>query len=397
MQLRFPPHFLWGSSTSAHQVEGGNANNDWWAWEQSRPPEFRSGDAADQWHRWREDIDLLKSLGQNAYRLSLEWARIEPTEGTFDMEAISHYKEVLSYCRAQGIATAVTLHHFTNPLWVRDQGGWTSSKTANSFAKYADKALEHLGPEIDLLLTINEPQVYAFMSYQAGAWPPQGRSMVASAKVMWNMARAHRKAYALIKNRFPQLPVGIAYNMTTFEAHHDTFKERFFARLYDLFNNRSFYWLSGLATHDFLGINYYFHRRLDGSRSFVPTFADPVALGKTVSDLGWELCPEKLGSLVRSLRPLDKPIIITEHGLADADDSRRPTFIQESVASLLAAKRDGTNVIGYLHWSFMDNFEWADGFGPRFGLVEIDYKTQARKPRGSAYSYKETIEANKEA
>lgn len=388
----FPTHFLWGSATSSHQVEGGNTHNDWWAWEQTRSEGLRSVVACDHWNRWREDIDLLKSLGQNAYRLSLEWSRIEPTEGAFDQEALTHYKEVLQYCRAQNITTVVTLHHFTNPLWIRDQGGWTSTKTIKDFCRYAETVLSFLGTEIDLLITINEPQVYSFMSYTIGAWPPNVKSEAASARVMWNMSRAHRAVYQISKRLLPHLPVGIAYNMTTFEAHNGTWRERFFAKWFDLFNNRSFFWLTGMRTHDFFGLNYYFHRRLDGSRSFIPSFVDPKQIGKDTSDLGWELYPSGIGKLARSLACHEKPILITEHGLADAEDTRRPSYLKESLKSLLEAKRDGAPVIGYLHWSLLDNFEWADGFEPRFGLVEVDFKTQERTPRGSALVYKEFIE-----
>ncbi len=182
--------------------------------------------------------------------------------------------------------------------------------------------------------------------------------------------------------------------MTTFETVHPTsWRERFAAHWMAAVNNFSFYWFSGWKTHDVLGVNYYFHRRLDATGRRWPRFQDPQETNRPTSDLGWELFPEGLGRIVRSLKKHKKPILITEHGLADADDSRRPQFIQDSLSHLSSAIADGAPVIGYLHWSLLDNFEWADGFTPRFGLVEVDYVTQARTPRASAWLYKEIITA----
>lgn len=392
--LPFPPDFLWGAATSSHQVEGGNTNNDWWAWEERvQPPEKRSGQAADQWHRWSDDVQLIKELGHNAHRLSLEWSRIEPQEGVFDEDAIAHYKQLLSTLQSRGIKTVVTLHHFTNPQWLSAKGGWLSSCVVKDFTRYTEKVVGSLGKHIDYLITINEPGVFAFMSYQAGIWPPQTKSSWKMLHILWNMAKAHKQAYKLIRQHSPSLPVGIAQNMTTFEpVHPENLRERFAAFLLHRFNNLSFYWMSGLRTHDFLGVNYYFHRRLDATGRFWPKFQEPNETKRPVSDLGWELFPTGLGKIVSSLRHLRKPILITEHGLADADDSRRPEFLQKSLEGLSEAIKAHSPIIGYLHWSLLDNFEWADGFTPRFGLVEVDYKTQKRTPRASALLYKKIIE-----
>lgn len=396
--IPFPPNFLWGAATSSHQIEGGNINNDWWDWEgRVQPPEKRSGETSDQWNRWPEDAVLMEDLGHNAHRLSLEWSRIEPQEGIFDEAALAHYKELLKILQAHGIKTVVTLHHFTNPQWLAAGGGWSSSCVVKRYTRYATQVVATLGEHIDYLITINEPGVYAFMSYQTGIWPPQERSSLKMFRVLWNMARAHRAAYTLIKQHSPHLPIGIAQNMTTFEpVHPKSWRERIAAALLHRFNNFSFYWLTGNATHDFLGVNYYFHRRLDATGRLWPRFQSPEETNQPMSDLGWELHPTGLGAIVRSLRGKQKPILITEHGLADADDSRRPAFLEESLRSLSDAVRDGVPVIGYLHWSLLDNFEWADGFTPRFGLIEVDYKTQKRTPRTSALLYKEIIKSSHE-
>jgi beta-glucosidase len=392
--LPFPAGFLWGAATSSHQVEGGNVRNDWWAWEErTQPSAKRSGQACDQWNCWKEDVDLMQELGHNAHRLSLEWSHIEPQEGVFDEAALTHYKKLLQALRARGIKTIVTLHHFTNPQWLSEKGGWLQSCVVKQFTRYAEVAVKNLGTEIDVLLTINEPGVYAFMSYQAGLWPPQEKSSWKMLRVLRQMARAHRATYAMVKRHFPTLQVGIAQNMTTFEAvHPNSLRERFAAHWMSLFNNLSFYWLSGWKTHDLLGVNYYFHRRLDVTGKLWPTFQDPKETQRTVSDLGWELFPEGLGRIVRALKKYQKPVLITEHGLADADDSRRPAFLYESLRHLSLAWSEGVPVIGYLHWSLLDNFEWADGFTPRFGLVEVEYATQKRTPRPSALLYRTLIQ-----
>ncbi len=390
--IRFPKHFLWGSATSSHQVEGDNSLNDWWAWEQTQPITHRSGKACDSWHRWQEDLQLLQELGQNAYRFSFEWSRIEPKEGMFDQVAIAHYRTILEACRARGITSIVTFHHFTNPNWLAEKGGWREASAVEAFAEYAERCLHELGELIDILITINEPQVYAFMSYQIGAWPPQHHSIPESLAVMWNMARAHRKVYTVSKRLQPSLPVGIACNMTSFVAQDATWFTGVYARVASVFNNRSFYWLTGYDAHDFFGVNYYFHRRLKRKYFVVPHVIDPKELKLPVSDLGWELFPEGVVNVIDALTSKNKPIFITEHGLADAEDSRRPEYLERSIQALMAAKQRGIPLAGYVHWSLMDNFEWADGFTPRFGLVEIDYSTQKRIPRSSAHLYRRLIQ-----
>lgn len=396
-QTQFPSDFLWGAATSSHQVEGNNRQNDWWAWEQAhQSAKKQSGPACDQWNRWKEDCVLIKTLGHNAHRLSLEWSRIEPEEGCFNPSAINHYRNLLETLRREGIQTIVTLHHFTNPQWLAAKGGWTNSCVVKHYCQYIEKVMAELGSEIDVVLTINEPSVYAYMSYTAGLWPPQRRSYWQTLRVLWNMAAAHRKAYTIIKQHFPHLPVGIANNLSTFEAvHPGNWRETCAARFYTIWNNRPFYWLTGLKTHDVLGLNYYFHRRLNAYGRLWPIFLPPKEFGKPVSDLGWELFPEGLTRAAKLLERYKKPILVTEHGLADATDSRRPAFIKESLEKLLTAKHQGLPLIGYLHWSLLDNFEWADGFTPRFGLVEVDYTTQKRTPRKSAWYFKEFIETSK--
>lgn len=395
--LSFPEDFLWGAATSSHQVEGGNTLNDWWAWEQTLPlSDSRSNQACNHWNTWKADVQLIHELGHTAHRLSIEWSRIEPESGVFDEGAIAHYRDVLRGLKARGIKTVVTLHHFTNPKWLAAQGGWLKSCVVKRYLRYVEKVVRELGSEMDFILTLNEPGVYAYMSYRAGLWPPQKKSSLKMLRVLWHMARAHRAAYELIKQLSPATPVGIAQNMSTFEPVHPTsWQERFAARWLHAFNNLSFYWLSDWKTHDVLGINYYFHRRLDATGRIWPGFQDPHETNRPVSDLGWELHPEGLGGILQSLIRYHKPLLVTEHGLADAADSRRPKYLTESLEGVSQAIQAGAPVVGYLHWSLLDNFEWADGFMPRFGLVEVEYATQKRTPRPSAFLYKKIIEQTK--
>lgn len=359
--------FLYGAATSAHQVEGDNVNNDWWAWEKEKRERHRSGKAADHYHCFKEDFALAKNLGHNAHRLSLEWSRIEPAPGEWGEREIQHYREVLTELRRQGLTSFVTLHHFTNPIWVARSEGWESRETVKHFLRYVQKVVEELGELVDFWVTINEPAVYAMQGYWQNLWPPGKKSWWAVERVMRNFAVAHRQAYATIHKAFPSAQVGIA--------------KHFIAELSPVpnwwFNHRFLRRTQG--THDFLGVNYYFPSKWqvwDGPKS----------------DLGWPVYPKGLTQILLDLRQYRLPIYITENGVADARDRLRSDFIRDHLRAVEKAQVRGADVRGYLHWSLLDNFEWHLGFAPRFGLVEVDYKTLARKPRPSAYVYKAIIE-----
>lgn len=359
--------FLFGAGTSSHQVEGGNRNNDWWAWEQAREPFLRSGVACDQWNRYDEDIALASQLGHNAHRISLEWSRIEPTEGTFSRSAIEHYRQVLTAIRNRGMKSFVTLHHFTNPVWLAQKQGWESSRTPELFGRYTKFVAQHIGDLVDFWVTINEPMVYASQSYAKGIWPPQKKSWHSTWKVVQNMACGHRVAYRVIHNVLPHARVGIAQHVI---AHMPP--------LSDLWFNRTFFLLTR-NTHDFIGVNYYFTHGSDD-------WSGPR------SDMGWPIIPESLTDVLLAMSRYKKPIYITENGLADAKDVYRADFIRSHIRAIEAAQRQGADVRGYLYWSLLDNFEWADGFAPRFGLIAVDYETMKRTARPSALVYKAIIE-----
>lgn len=395
--LKFPKGFLWGAATSAYQVEGGNTNADWWQWEKKvQPKDKRSLQAADQYHLYPEDFRLAKKLLHNAHRLSIEWSRIEPEEGLFNLEAIEHYRSELKLLKKLKIKVMLTLHHFTNPKWFVQKGGWEVYSSIDCFARFVERVVADLKEYVDFWITINEPSVYTFMGYLAGTWPPQKKSSFATINVYNNLARAHVKAYQIIHSHLKNAAVGIAQNVSSFEAlHHHSLIEAIAEAGLDIGNNHLFYFLSGKNTHDFLGLNYYFNRYIffNGEAS-LPSFVDISTTKKAVSDLGWEIYPEGIFDVLMDFSDYHKSIYITENGLASTNDDRRCRFLIAYLQEIYHAISSGVNIKGYFHWSLIDNFEWSDGFVPRFGLVEVDYATQKRTPRPSAYVYQEIIQRN---
>lgn len=399
--LKFPENFLWGTATSAHQVEGNNFNSDWWYWEQRRQPEEkRSGIACDQYNLYPEDFQMSKDLGHNAHRLSIEWARIEPEEGKFDQSEIEHYQKVLKDLKDKGFTVMLTLNHITIPLWLAKKGGWENFNSPNYFNRFVKRIVPELKDLVDLWITINEPGVYAFMAYQggtpSGSWPPQKNSNFSAMKVFWNMARAHKKAYNSIHKVIPNAQVGIAQNAWSFEIfHRHSILESLFQTGWDVAVNHMFYKLTGLKTHDFLGVNYYFNYYISfNGESRLPSLVDISKIHFDVSDMGWEIYPEGIFDVLMDFSDYHKPIYITENGLASTNDDRRCRFLIGYLKEIYHAISYGIDVKGYFHWSLIDNFELADGFGPRFGLVEVDYATQKRTPRPSAHVYQRIIEEN---
>ncbi len=402
-------NFLWGVSTSAHQVEGGN-KNDWTEWEKKNagrmalhaefkfgnlpswpriktqaknPQNYISGLACDHYNRFAEDFNLARELGHNAHRFSIEWSRIEPTEGSFDEREIEHYRQVIKSLRERNIEPFVTLWHWPIPLWLRDKGGWSNKDIANYFSRYVEKLVEVLGEEIKYWITINEPMVYASMSYLFGDWPPQKKNLFSYLKVIRHLAAAHQTAYKIIKKKYPQASIGLAHNMNCFEPYKNKVVNQIIKKYAEWWWNFSF--LNRVKNKlDFIGLNYY-------SRNVI-NFGLIKKPKVNLSDLGWGLYPKGVYAVLKSLARYQKPIYITENGLADMQDKNRSEFIEETLKYVFKAKKEGIDVRGYLYWSLLDNFEWDKGFWPRFGLVEIDYNTLVRKIRPSAYQYKKLIE-----
>ena len=376
--LKFPPGFLWGSSTSSYQVEGGIENCDW-------SKDFPAGKACDHYNRYEEDFDLLKKLNQNTYRFSIEWSRVEPEEGKFDEKEIKHYRQVTSALKKLDIEPFVGLWHWTNPLWIKNKGGWESKKIAYYFSRYAKKIVSSLKNNVKFWITINEPEIYTSSSYVSGIWPPYKKSIFSFISVINNLIKTHKEAYKTIKKIQPDAQVGIATNNTYYEALDDPISH-LVKNIVERLDH--FYILNKIKNYqEFIGLNYYFHNRIKG-------FKFNQNENKIVSDLGWEVYPEGIYHVLKNLRKYKKPVYITENGLADAKDKLRKDFIRDHLFWIHKAMEEGIDVKGYFHWSLMDNLEWHKGFEPEFGLIGIDYKTLERKPRPSAFYYAEICKNN---
>ncbi len=386
----FPKGFLWGSATAAHQVEGNNTQNDWYLWEQEGNVSNQqvSGLACDHYNRFREDIDLLVSLNQGSYRFSIEWSRVEPEKGEINQKELDHYKEVLEYLRFKKVKSFVTLHHFTNPVWF----DWEDENSVSHFSEFTEIIARELGHLVDFWCTINEPNILAKHGYLEGDFPPGRTNMESFFKVLDNMIAGHNAAYKIIHKILPKASVGMAKNNGYYHPASDSTLDNLTVSFNHEIRNKYFL---DRTTFDFIGLNYYSPKKL----KFDPNnhhgfYGSKVRSDLPTSDMGWEIFPEGLYHVIMELKRHSKPIYITENGLADANDIQRKEFIQGHLEAICHAIDDGADVRGYLYWSLMDNFEWGYGYGPRFGLIEINYETQKRTVRESAKWYAEVCKNN---
>lgn len=358
------PKFFWGAATSAHQVEGDNHNN-WSQWEHDRQWE-PSGKACDHYNRYEEDFDIVQKLGHNAHRFSIEWSRIEPTKGHWDVNAIEHYRKVIAALRSRNIEPFVTLWHWTTPMWFAMEGDWVNPESPELFARFARKCAEEF-PDVKFWITLNEPNVYTGHGYWEGKWPPGISSLQKHVRANLYLSQAHCKAYETIKQLRPEAQVGITQNIIWFSRLSNIYKGLIWNHLFFRFIKKY---------QDFVGVNYYFSdRNLENK-----------------SDVQWSIDPEGLYHILKSMSRYKKPLYILENGIANSPDTKRATFIRDHIAMMKKAMDEGVDVRGYFYWSLLDNFEWDKGFWPRFGLVEIDYQNQKRTIRDSAWEYKKIIE-----
>ena len=403
--IQFPLNFLWGAATSAHQVEGNNTGNDWWRWEQGGGGKEPSASACRHYEQYRQDFDLAQSLGHTCHRFSVEWSRIQPARGEFSIQALAHYKDVIAALRQRHIEPVVTLHHFTNPQWFVNQGGWANPDAVELFCAYVKQVVDALGGEVTYWVTINEPLIYLFYSYISGDWPPNKRSLPDALRVRNNLIQGHIRAYRLIhasyKKRCLAHPmVSIAHNMPAYVACTRSLRNRVavWARN-KLVNHNILEILARHKTLDYIGVNYY-------SRTLVDTqsWSLPEMLIRSCSrnhetlvknSMGWEVYPQGIYEVLMSVRKYRLPVFILENGICTGDDCLRWEFIKQHLANVHKAIRRGVCVIGYTYWAFMDNFEWDKGFGPRFGLINVDYKTSARTVRESARNYSAVCTTNR--
>jgi beta-glucosidase len=425
--LRFPDGFVWGVATSSHQYEGGNTNNQWYAWEERGGVVTgeRAGLACNWWAQAEGDFDRAQQIGVNGMRVSLEWSRIEPEEGRWDRAALARYRTMLGELRTRGIEPMVTLHHFTNPLWLERMGGFENPRAIPLFARYVMRCVEALGDQCDLWCTVNEPNIYASLGYLLGIWPPGRKNdLLAVARVLTNLLKAHAAAYRVIHAAQPNARVGLAHHIRIFDpVRHNNPLDRFAAYGQDTSLNgfvldalRSGHVAGPLrplagdlgvvrGTYDYVGINYYTREMVAfdlrrPTEAFGRRFTRPGAevMDATVSggpgETFGEIYPDGLRRTMLRAAALRAPIYVTENGFADAADDRRPRALVASLAALHQAVAQGAPVRGYYHWSLVDNFEWAEGWTARFGLIALDELTQERTPRASAEVYARVCQTN---
>ncbi len=399
--LKFPDKFLWGAATSSFQVEGNNTNADWWHWEQKAlSPSKRSGTAADQYNLFEKDFQMAADLGHNAHRTSIEWSRIEPREGEFNQQEIEHYKQVLKSLKDKKMTVMLTLWHFTLPQWLAEKGGWNNGQTIDYFLKFVQRVVPELKEYVDIWITLNEPNIYVFQTCSNGEWPGGKKGVWNQFHMMWNLAQAHKKVYRYLKQENPRQKVGIANNVQSYNPYHlHSITEQLAATGADFMGNHLIYTLTG-KTHDFLGVNYYFHNRIRHFSFMDILKRNPVedSIGfedkqHEVSDLGWEVYPEGIFDVLTDISN-DLPIYITECGIASTNDDRRTRFLLNYLSEVYRAIEAGVKVEGFFYWSLLDNYEWHRGFDPRFGLMSVDYDSQKRTVRKSALVYKEIIKHN---
>lgn len=416
--FHFPRGFLWGTATASHQVEGNNTNNNWYAWENEKgriQNGEKAGLACDWWGgRWREDLDRAAEAGQNAHRMSLEWSRIQPRPGIWDESAIERYRVILRGMLEHGLTPLVSLHHFSDPLWLGEQGGWENEAVAGLFENYVRKVVEALKEYVSLWVTINEPNVYAIMGHILGIFPPGKNSLRSGFQVMTNQALAHARAYRAIHAIQPHARVGIALNYTPLvPAKSWSIADRLVTGI--LQNAYNHFFPTALSTgklrypthsrrlpevkgtQDYFGINYYtrFACAVDlhmASQKFIRY--EPLIV-EDVSPNGVMSCdPAGFYHALKYASSFGLPVIVTENGVEDADDQLRPRYLVQHLHQLWRAVNFSLPIKGYFHWTLVDNFEWERGWGHRFGLWELDPESQVRRKRPSADLYAEICREN---
>lgn len=411
-KIIFPDKFLWGSASAAHQVEGNNKHNQWWEFEQTKgniENNDKSGIACDHYNRYEEDFAMLKELNHNTHRISLEWSRFFPSSPTeLNKEAVAHYHKVLDKLNGLGLEPFVTTFHFTLPQWFAKKGGFEDYENIRYYEDFVSLIAKEYKGKVKYWNTINEPVIYASMSYFIGDFPPAKKNALDMVKVLNNLIKAHAKAYHIIKNEDPESQVGLVKHMAYFVAKdiNNPF-DRIGSSIIDwafngvvinalktgeigfpmgIFDTHSY--IKGSS--DFIGLNYYVRK--------YSTFLNPDGTftkekNSRTTLMGWEVFPEGLYQCLMKLhRELNIPIYVTENGIATDDDEWRTEFIKSHLNEVHKAIREGADVKGYFYWSNLDNFEWARGFGPTFGLIGVDRKNNLERTiKKSARVYADII------
>jgi beta-glucosidase len=408
----FPKGFLWGASISGHQVEGGN-HDQWTVWELAnaadlaktaekkygrlanwdkikhraqKPENYISGSGVDHYRRYKEDFDLLEKLNLNSFRFGIEWSRLEPEEGVWDEAEIEHYRQYIQELKKRHIEPVLNIWHWTVPVWFADKGGFKNSANLKYFDRFVQRVGAEYAPYLKYIITLNEPNNYASIGYQLGRWPPQEKSTLSMLRVYWNLVKAHRRSYKILKNIKPELQIGVAAQLANIQAKrpHNLLDEVSTKAMRYAWN---WWYLRRIRRQqDFVGVNYYF-------TDYYNDFFKKKNPALPLNDLGWYMEPEGLYPLLlRSWARYKKPLIVTENGVADAEDEYRRWWIEETIVAMKRAMSEGVDIRGYFHWSLLDNFEWDQGWWPKFGLVEVDREHgMKRTVRPSARWFAERI------
>jgi beta-glucosidase len=406
-------NFFWGASTSSYQIEGGNKNQ-WSIWElanaselaknaskqygglpiwdeikdqASNPENYVCNRGVDHYNRYKEDFDLLTKLNLNAFRFGIEWSRIEPEEGVWDIKAITHYKEYIKELRKRGVEPFATLWHWTMPVWFTNKGGFAKSSNIKYFEEYIEKVAEEILGDVDYVITLNEPNSFIGMSFTDKRWPPFKKSIIELIATYLNLIKVHNRIYKILKNKRPNIQISTATQLGNLTAARPgNLIDELVAKIARYAWN--WWWLNRVSKRcDFIGFNYYFTDYIKNFKRLNPSGPN--------NDFGWYMEPGAILYILRWLnkRYPNKPIIVIENGVADANDKYRKWWLEQTMQALGRAKKEGIPIKGYMHWSLLDNFEWADGWWPKFGLVAVDPKTLKRTIRPSALWWAKEIES----
>jgi beta-glucosidase len=422
-KIYFPNNFMWGTATAAHQVEGNNTNNNWYRFEHQKDSSGKprihnndkSGLAADHWNRYKEDIDLMNELGVKYYRFSIEWSKIEPKNGIFNEKALEHYRELCTTLIDSGLTPVVTLHHFTHPIWFEDLGGFEKEENIKHYLEFSEFVFNKLSDLVPFWCTINEPAVYVSQGYFNGVFPPGKKDPVLAGQVMKNLLNAHVAVFRHLKTlpNGMNVQIGLVKNITQFDPlrRWHILDWYFSGILNDIFTNNTIdllttgnfnFYLPGMANIsykntdaigaiDFIGLNYYSRWHVKGHLNTATPFTFETRPEDIQTDMPYSIYPEGFYRAIQTISKLNKPIIITENGIADNKDDRRELFIERYLYALYKAIMDGYDIRGYFYWTLMDNFEWAEGYAMKFGLYEVDFTTQKRELRKGSLAFSKIV------
>ncbi|MGB8367468.1 MAG: family 1 glycosylhydrolase [Candidatus Babeliales bacterium] len=422
--VEIPAHFLWGTAISEYQNSGADCctNTNWSKWEDEKKIE-KSGKACDFWNRYPEDIELIKNLGVNSFRFSVEWCKIEPEEGKFNKAALDHYVDLCDKLIEAGITPMITLHHFVNPSWFDEKGGFEEEKNLYYFERFCIKVFEHLSGKVNLWCTINEPTIYVFQGYLRGVFPPgKLMNMPLALRVLKNLLQVHTHVYHSLKSmpHGDTAQIGLVHQYLVFEPYTSWNPlERVPGLLFNYVLNTGVLKFLKTGTFnikipglgeffsytapkdkplmDFIGLNYYSHPLMKGQLSFRDPLITTNYANEVMTDMPYRMCPVGFYKAIKHMSEFNVPIYITENGIADAQDKNRETFLRQYIFAMQKAIDEGCDVRGYYYWSLMDNYEWDMGYSMKFGLYAVDHDTQERALRTSAHYYKNIIAQSKAA